>query len=306
MLDTWYRPLQKNRLFTLRLASLCACVVLLPAHLQAKEAGVIQWSRYPFPPVYIETGEQRGEGIAGQTLKLLQRELTQYKHIDHSASFPRIMRSFTNTGVVCTGMNKTSDREQQVIFSQAVVMYPAHTLSYLTSRKRELEQSSGISLETSFPLQQLLEGDEQYSVGVTLNRSYNPQIDKLLNQHPEKIRSFEVSTPMASIYKQLRFRRLDFTIEYPIVTAYWLQKLGLENQFSSVPIKESGRGFVAYIACSRNPEGAKVIAAINKVLERVVGTVEHRAIVERWLPKQIKMPYRKLYSDYFNQGQPIE
>ncbi len=203
-------------------------------------------------------------------------------------------------------MNKTADREKSVIYSRAAVMYPSHTLIHLKSRKQQLERSNKISLDTGVRLETLLENQSLDTLGVTLNRSYNPGINQLLEENPSKVRTFELSTSMSSIFKQLNFQRISFSIEYPMVTFYFLEKLGLQGKINSVPLGDSTTGFVAYIACSRNAGGERVIEAINAVLQRFVGSAEHRAIVERWLPPEMIVPYRKLYREHFDTNKHSE
>jgi uncharacterized protein (TIGR02285 family) len=275
-----------------------AALVFVPA-VHASTNQTISWAHYHFPPVYIESGEHRGQGIADKIIELLQKEMPSYQHQSYSSSFTRIMRSFGGKGVVCTGMNKTAAREQKVIFSQAAVMYPSHTLSYLKSRKQELESNNNVSLVAGLSLASLLNSESLDRFGVTLNRSYNPRINKLIEGHQEKVHTFEMSTSMSSIFKQLNFQRISFTIEYPIVTFYWQQKLGLQEEISSVPLQDSSAGFVAYIACSRNEAGATAIKEINEILKKHRPSPSHRGIVERWLPPEMIVPYRALYSEYF-------
>ncbi|ETR67256.1 MAG: hypothetical protein OMM_11797 [Candidatus Magnetoglobus multicellularis str. Araruama] len=94
--------------------------------------------------------------------------------------------------------------------------------------------------------------------------------------------------------------RIDYTIEYPVVAAYFDQKYCLNKGFlSSILIEELPLYNTVCVACPKNEWGQKVINNWNKVFRKLKMTDEYRKITEMGHTDERELQIIRAYYDKF-------
>jgi uncharacterized protein (TIGR02285 family) len=149
---------------------------------------------------------------------------------------------------------KNSSRETQVIFSDyPFTIFPPVRLITLKKNSHKVSQP--------FSMQSLKQG--KIKVGVAKSRSYGHDIDGFiaLNSQYFYVRGAEDS--MSKLIDMLLKERVDAIIDFTQVVSTHLEGTDSLNATISLPIQEAGNPILAYITCTKSPQGQAVINAIN-------------------------------------------
>ena len=93
-------------------------------------------------------------------------------------------------------------------------------------------------------------------------------------------------------------RNIDYTIGHPQEIA-WLTRQGIvEDKFKFIPIKEIAPYSIAYIGCTKNKWGKKVINRINQILEGNYD-LEYINAHQNFLPPEGVKLHRKYLQEVF-------
>jgi len=134
-------------------------------------------------------------------------------------------------------------------------------------------------------------------MGAIPNRAYGKDRDAILNKYQSKLRFEKGFSGNVGLVKMLLARRVDMILEFPWLINYELQKLHLPPELLKIEITDAPRYDPAYIACSKNAWGVKIITAINPLL----APLRHQTIsnLEHWLLPEEIAGYRRANQDFF-------
>lgn len=280
--------------------SACAFILYLSwiELLSAEQKPTIHWARYQLEPFFINQSEGHNNGIADQLFLFLQQRLPQFEHRNYFSNVSRILRDFSEDKIICTSLTKMKGREQLMRYSDPAVILPSHRLLYLKAQKPLLEPLLNQRLQESISIQSLFTNPAEFHLGLLVNRSYGQVVNQLIKDNPQKVRTFPVNSPFTLIYQLMLKKRIQFTIEYPIVAYYHLKKLGIQQQVASLSIQENNQQLYAYITCSNNAKSAAVLNAINQLIAEHKSSQIYFNFVAQWLPKDALSNYRRVYREF--------
>ncbi len=226
----------------------------------------ITWLEYELAPGYINRGEEQGKGFANLANRWLQQQLPQWHHENKPSSIARMLSLAKNTQTICSGLLKTPERENILVFSEPIQTLATHRLYFLKRNQAKLESIIGQPLTQTISLQSLMKHLDKLDFAIAAGRSYGANRDEILQQYHDKM---QVSTQYrlgSQFITRLLVGRLDFIIEYPWIIQYEQSEQDFDQQtLGSVEIAESGARLDVHIACSPTPIGKEVISAINQV-----------------------------------------
>lgn len=256
-----------------RSSTLLLIAALTPAAQAAPaptEPPTVRWLITDFPPQFILTGPNQGQGLAEIAQQIAERRLTAYKHIQETvpANYPRIERELKTHDNACFGaFLKTPERERTFAFSKAYrVMLPIQ-LFVPADREQPATHDGKVDL-------QALLRDGDFRLGVMGGRKYGPGIDSTLDQHPRD----------ASVYRRLaqdqldgllrmmatKGRQIDGVLAYPNELE---QRLALSGKTAPAMRRYAIAGtpnyLEGYIACSQSPLGRQVVQGIDRILGEI-------------------------------------
>ncbi len=221
----------------------------------------IDWYRINFPPSLVYTPNDKeldNSGYSDKARTIAIDNMKNYKHKYLPISVKKVMKLAKKhkTKTICfAGLNKNPQREKFLLFSKP------HLLSLpnqIIARKDNTEIKKFLNKDGQLSLDKLLSSD--YKVSVASGRSYSPAIDKILKNSKNVIEptSKDISN---SYIKQVVSKRVDFTIDYPIV-------IKDSKDLVSYPIFEQSDKIKVYFGCSTKSGNAEdIVKSINNIID---------------------------------------
>lgn len=190
---------------------------------------------------------------------LLNQSENQLNFEQQQASYTRSWSDLNKLGNACMyNKFKSTEREEIAYFSQKPIsIFPP--LRLIVLKKHAAQFAAQIDL-TNLPLS--MKGH----IGVVTSRSYGKVINQILMEQPE---IFYFRSGMGSTIKLLEMlvkNRVLGVIEYSKEASLQQDKLGLSFDYQVIPIKNVMQPSFGYMACSKTPEGKKLIAEIDRIM----------------------------------------
>jgi uncharacterized protein (TIGR02285 family) len=260
----------------------------------------IVWSIIPYAPIHILEGDYKGKGIADAYVKNAQQALLGYLHTNQIMTPARAWHQISmKKQLVChPSALKTKEREELAYFTQPGLITPVIRL-LMRKDVWEREFSGRESIDIGDYIT-----NKQGVFGIVSKRSYGEEIDSVLSQALSKENNITQTSGRygsLQLYKMLLSERIDMMLEYPWVSAYF-EKILKSDTIKVVHLIIDGlpRYSSAYVACTRNDAGKKVIEALDKFLAKEVLNIGNRQRMMRWLDEKEAEIFEKDYLEYFN------
>ena len=252
---------------------------------------VLDW-----PPWMIIEDEDEGTGRFNAILRVAQENLPEYDHVREKMNWARFWYEVENNNNVCYPFGlKSGDRENLVYYSAP------HTLVLPNAIIVRKDVAKKLGNPSSYSIVKLIQ-DQQFKGYVEKNRSFTNKMDDLLKQHASDSNLIRVSSEAKSLVKMVITGRIDYTLEYPIVAAYFERENGYSGELASIPISEMEPFSYVYMNCTKNEWGKKVITKWNEALKNLKPTEEYRRITEiGHTDERELMLIRKYYDDFINE-----
>ena len=253
----------------------------------------VTWMVLDWPPWMMLEGEDKGKGRFNYILREAQENLPQYDHVTEKMNWARFWHEVENNNNVCYPFGlKSGKRGDLVYFSEP------HTFvlpNAIIMKKADIEK---LGNPDSYSIVKLLQ-DKRFKGYAEKNRSFTGTVDNILKKHEPGSNLKRVPESAESLVKMVSTGRIDYTIEYPIVAAYYDQKHDNPGSISSIPITEMAPFAYVYLNCTKNEWGKKVVERWNEVLRRIKPTQEYRRITEigHTDEKELKL-IRQYYEDF--------
>lgn len=233
------------------------------------------WGVADRPTSYILYGKDKGKGVVDEVYKLLQTNLSEYQHENIKMNFSRVLREMKNSKKICACGFKKPEREELGYFSKpAIIALPFSVIVKKGRLKKIYGDVKSLSLAQLFQ-------NSDLKGGVTKKRSYGavtPMIDE-----QEKKGELLSHTTTDGLLKMIARGRIDYAIEIPSFANYISKQFGLDNGLESYAINENKtQVLIAYIFCTRNEWGRKIIEDIDTILEKQRGSASYLEYLVRW------------------------
>lgn len=261
------------------------------------------WSIIPYAPIHILEGEFQGQGIADEYLQDAQQVLGSYRHINQIMTPARAWHQIAKKDqLVChPSALKTPDREAYAHFTQAAMITPV--IRALIRKKEWLK--SYLNKDVLNVSDYLI--NQKGPLGIVSQRSYGALIDQVIAQAIRENKNIvQASGRFGSrqLYEMLINGRIDLMLEYPWVSAYYKKVMkNHEVEVINLSISDFPNYSPAYVACTRNEEGEKIIAALNQFIADSIPLKKNRHRMMNWLDDKEANKFEKDYLEYFKIAQ---
>tara|TARA_B100001063_G_scaffold239591_1_gene263354 strand:- start:119 stop:1009 length:891 start_codon:yes stop_codon:yes gene_type:complete len=260
----------------------------------------IVWSIIPYAPIHILEGDYKGQGIVDEYIINAQNALPGYLHTNQIMTPARTWYQMSkNEQLVCyPSALKTTEREAFAYFTQPGLITPVLRVVMREDMwKKEFAGRDSINIKEYI-------ANNKKNFGVVSKRSYGEEIDHILSKvlrGENDIIQTSGRYGSRQLYQMLLSERIDIMLEYPWVTAYF-EKVLKNDSIKVVHLIIEGlpKYTAAYVACTRNDDGKKVIEALDKFLAKEVLNIENRQRMMRWLGKKEAEAFEQDYLEYFN------
>jgi len=240
-----------------------AILLCLLSAAQAAWGEDVTWVLPEFPPGFIRGPFRAGEGYGDRQLKFLLEHLPQFHHTVFNGSASRLWHEMEHRDGVCTlSVAKLPEREKLAVFSARSFWATVNQVIVRTDRLGEfaplLDKSGAIDLGR-------LAADEHLRGAYTDTSSYGPSLDAFIRA-PNRKTPLEMTPHLRMPLVLLEKGRIDFVFGYYMEMTYYRQLDRLGDDFTALPTLPEPAHQDGYIACSNQPLGHKVIAAIDALL----------------------------------------
>jgi len=234
----------------------------------------ITWMVLNWPPWMIIDDEDKGTGRFNYILDIAQKHLPEYDHVTKRMNWARFWHEVESNKHICYTFGLKSGKREKIVYYSA-----PHTFVLPNAIIMKKETAQLLGNPASYSIIKLLKEDKIKGYAEK-NRSFTKKIDSLLKNHEDGSNLTRVSGSPESLIKMLIMGRVDYTIEYPIVAAYYQKKLDALGALVSIPISEMDSFSYVYMNCTKNDWGKKVIEKWNSALKKIKPTAEYRRITE--------------------------
>ncbi|WP_031568063.1 hypothetical protein [Rheinheimera texasensis] len=247
----------------------CLCL-LLPVHaLRAEPLQLVD----TLASLQPKAGPPPAE--AQMLLRILQQYPSSYTLVDISRNRAR---EWTKTaGNACIPwLRKTAARERDYLFTLPYMLESAITLVSLPQSRWHTQLEQLQDADGKISLTQLLQLKRPPLIGTELNRSYGDRLDAVLQQYQGHAAIYTRSTAgefVGSMLPMLQKGFVDLMLEYPKIAArsgsalrYW-------------PLTEAEPYNAVHFACSRTPQGEKIVALLNDSIRHLAANKDYQQLM---------------------------
>ncbi|MFZ6873716.1 TIGR02285 family protein [Undibacterium sp. Di27W] len=264
-------------------------------------ANEISWYVYHLPPLYIQEGPGKGEGIVDLALqRQLIPGLPAYQHKFINVPLKRLELMLRDEDNACAlGLFKNAEREKTMIFSQP--FFAQLPPGAMIPRTQIAQLRPYLVAGDKLSLSKLLE-DEVLTVGAQSGRSYGANIDELLQAHKGKKNIYLNSAPNAakSLLQMNALGRVNLVLGYPYEANFLNSRDNADYiDLKFYPLQEQPAYLLGYAACSKSAFGEQAIEQINTVLARREVLEAIALLYESWLPEDARALAHQVYNQAF-------
>lgn len=223
----------------------------------------VTWILPEFPPGFIRGPFRAGEGYGDRQLKFLIERLPQFHHTVLNGSASRLWHEMEHRDGVCTlSVAQLPEREKLAVFSARAFWATVNQVIVRTDRLADFaplrDKSGAIDLAR-------LAADTHLRGGYTDTSSYGPSLDSFIHDANRKT-PLEMTPHLRMPLVLLDKGRIDFVFGYYMEMTYYRQLTRLGDDFTALPTLPEPAHQDGHVACSNQPLGRKVIAAVDALL----------------------------------------
>ncbi|MDB6048233.1 MAG: hypothetical protein JWR17_979 [Pseudomonas sp.] len=262
-------------------------LLCMPQMVMAKDTLI--WLLRDFPPLTIFAGPQQGQGSIDRLLPLLIARMPEYNHLMMHVNRARGMQMLKEPSLTCDPtLLWTAERAKTIIYS-----IPTHATKSngMVVRKEDLGSFSPFIDRGQIDLQGVL-ASPSIKLGIVAERSYGPDIDRMLHASPGgNVSKHYGNDAIGSLLQMQRLGRLQALISYWPEARFQAAQQNMDPaDLMFYPIKGTAKYQFAHVGCSDTPKGREAIDIINREM-RVLRQTKLIDFYADWLDPQSRSEY---------------
>jgi len=250
------------------------------SHSSKAEPHKIVWAANIAPPFHIVSGPYANQGLCDALVDAFTEAMPDTNQTVDYLPQMRIGMLWEREKNICFPcMIHRADEQELIAFSKPTHNYPTHGIITRPELVPELTKKYGNPLDLELMLQ-----DQTYRFGQPVGRLYGklqPLLEKYLlgtSQHTD----ISGDTANTSMMSMILSKRLDFTIDYPMVKRFYEETEGRSLAF--IPVTQLvGDIIIGAVACTKNAWGDETVRRINEVIPEVQNNANFIQAQELWL-----------------------
>lgn len=231
-----------------------------------------------------------------ELFRLYYRNLSDYNHSVFSGSIPRIEHELKARKLVCFPGSSEAERRKSFSYLTPQYIQPTPKLVTRTDVAAKLLKEG----QKSVALKELVMNPE-FSGIIAESRSYGPDIDKILAEKPNHVRTRLLETFGSSVLQIISNKNADYTVEYEFIIK---SQQGEGNRYKNIveiPISDVEPSMIQYLACSKTPEGLAVIKKADQVIRDNIKNPSYWKGVLESVPEKDRAPFQKVIDNYISE-----
>lgn len=254
----------------------------------AVHADTLRWVAQDVPPHFSfvqghapRSVAELGRGEVDGFMRVLLPRMAGVQHEFVEASTTRYEALSRSGETLCSTLHvRTPARSSWLYFSHLYPPLASRELHVIVRRDALAQIAEGRTADGRVVLDDLLKRPDLRLL-LARDRSFGPQVDKLLAQHvvPRLAVGAQLSTQLLDM---LRAGRMDYLLEYPAVVRDYLKRVGKPDALVALPVAEGRSTLLATVSCSRTPQGLRHIEAIDAAVRALAREPDRAAWVREW------------------------
>ncbi|WP_426416930.1 hypothetical protein [Aestuariirhabdus sp. LZHN29] len=278
-------------------AAIILLLLLCAWPLQA-DSQTVQWARTGYPPFFILSGHEAGQGSVDRLVEHYMQRLPQYSHLLLEASLQRAFREMQRGLPVChASLVVSEERKQFMDFSEANQVQFANGLVILGSRRSLFEPFMDDEGYLDFSS---LVTQSTTSIQRVEGRSYSPEIDLALKSHSAVPFQVEKGVNRNAV-SMLRLLSgfVDGWLARPEEALYQARLMGRGDEIAFIPIRQAREFSLARVGCAKGEWNKEFFQQLNAVIRDSRGEPAQIRAYQRWLPQSLWKKHADLTRQQF-------
>lgn len=270
------------------------------------EPEVLTWLVRDVPPYFSYPGgkaPQRPTDLANGEidgfLRQLITQMPQYRHEFVDAGFPRFEAMVRQQGLaLCSPLHVVTPERLEWLYFTTVHPPMLSRQVHLVLRRESLPKFESFGAVPS--LAEILQRSDLVGL-LPKDRSFGIKIDPMLKERGELAPKTVVAGRSMHLLAMLRAGRMDYTLEYPGTVDEYLLSSGAGPELVKLPVSESRSASHATFACSRNPQGRKMIEALDLAVRKLAQDPKRDNWIRAWRGEQMDAQERLRLKRYLDE-----
>lgn len=250
-------------------------ILTLTLELSAKTNEII-WLQNQRPPWMINSGQYKNQGYGDKIREIFKSKLTQYTHKTIPINTSRLKIEVQRNKNTCYGpVGKFEAIKSLFHWSKTLYYLPKPHIIVLNSTYKKMGSPKELSME------ELIQ-NQNYNFGNHLNILLYP-IDVKKYSNAKNISTIVTSSPTTSLLNMLEKKRIDWIYDSPVFIKWHTSLSKTNDNFKTIKVTETRNKppLSAYMACSKNDWGKKIIHQINNDINKK-NILKIRSYVRKW------------------------
>ena len=255
----------------------------------------VRWLVIDFPPFHIVSGPDRGKGLRDRYLDTLRARLTNFdSKVEVSDTTRQVALMQAGQPVCAISMLRTPEREQYMLFSDQP--YGVQLPVRLVMASQSVATLGPVGDDQGIDLMRVLSGG-MIRLGVLPKRRFGASIDRVIAdaaaRYPNAVQVFNANGSLDGLLDLIAKGRIEATLGYGIEVEQIRQHNPKLGDFAFLPVTQAPDLVPTYVACSRSPLGARVIADVNAQGFNDAATRQLRLDYEALLPASERKQFER-------------
>lgn len=218
--------------------------------------------------------------------------LSGYQHAIFYGNVVRIEHELKKGPRTCYPASSNADERRKFTYLTRLYVSPSLELVLKKDLAEKLKDRRGfISLSKLIKIKDL-------HPALAEARSYGPIIDKIMASENPPVQRPLQEPFAANIVDIIHHGRVDYSIEYDFIINELIKANSENSDVTTVPIAEVPAFNTQYLACSKTPEGLKIITEADKIIRAHVKDQEYKASLLSLAGNPHNIPYQKAVAEF--------
>ncbi|MBO6824864.1 MAG: TIGR02285 family protein [Sneathiella sp.] len=249
----------------------------------------VYWGQVHYPPIFIQNGPDKNQGMIDIVVNALRERLPDYNHQTLPLSLSRLMTEMKSGTQICfAGLFKTAEREKFIAFSE---QFSTGAPALLITAEAVDEQIPQYLDEKGYVDLRKLLAEGMITLDISAGRSFGEYVDGLIKLdeatfHP----SVRVNSGMNDAEKTIKLiglGRVEATLTHGLETYYQAVQQGVTDQISMYRIQGNLKRASLYVGCSKGEWAGDFMPNLNLAIAEIVRLGIPTTARNRWLPKNL-------------------
>ncbi len=291
-----------------------ACAPVAGMAQAASSPEVLTWLVRDIPPYFIYPAGQApqrpadlGNGEIDGFLRQLIPQMPQFRHEFIDAGFPRFEAMVRQGQALCSPLHVVTPERLEWLYFTHVHPPQISRQVHLIIRREDLAKFEAFGPTPL--LAEVLQHGELVGL-LPRDRSFGAKIDPLLKERGEQAPKTVVAGRGMHLLAMLRAGRMDYTLEFPATVDEYLRGNKTGPGLLKLPVAESRSASLSTFACSRNPQGRRMIEAIDLAVRKLAQDPQRDAWIRAWrgpnIDEQDRLRLKRYLDERAKGGAQIE